>query len=175
MNKTLSELLTANIYQKINVKIGSIKGNSFFYCGKGRDALSALSRSVDRIAKKRLKMETEHLEERLENLDKIYETRLKETIKRVNTSKSKRYVNIEKVKEDLEKSKARELKKLPKEIEIRKQELEVHLLDREVVEVIEGISPDEKPCRIIYIKGHEKGAYWTIDEYENKTGKYEDE
>ena len=175
MSRTLNELLNGNIYQRINVKIGSYKGNSFFYCGKGRDCIPTLTRSIDRITKKRLRMETEHLEERLNNLDKIYENRLKETIKRVNTSKSKRYVNINKVKEDLEKAKARELKKLPKEIEIRKQELQVHLLDREVVEVIEGICPDEKPCRIIYIKGHEKGAYWTIDEYENKTGKYEDE
>ena len=36
---------------------------------------------------------------------------------------------------------------------------------RPVVEVYDGILPEEAPCKIIVVKGAENGKYWTIAEF----------
>lgn len=168
IKKTLEELLQESKYNKCNVKIGSKQGSSFWYCGKGN-----LTFSLPEIKKARIKTLAQNKKNmksliyRLEHLEEIYE----ETIRQAKKKGIKRfdeYVN------NLMKCKEREYKLLPKRIESYQYDIDTHLLDRPVLEVVYGISPDEKPCWIIYVKGNEKGAYWTIEEY-NKKKENEDE
>lgn len=167
--KTLVSVLSQKSYQFINVKIGSQSGSSFFYCGKCSSAITTLTTSVNALMKKRMKDEIKRLQERLDNLDEIYRKRLELTIAEGKVQ------DIEKYQRKQEKMKAQERISIPQEIAIRKEEVEIPLLEREVVEIVNGISPDERPCKIIYIKGHEKGAYWTIDEFIHKKGRYEED
>ena len=39
------------------------------------------------------------------------------------------------------------------------------VVERKVVDIVDGISPDEPNTKIIYVEGYERGNYWTIKEY----------
>lgn len=163
MKKTLSELLTEDKrYTKVNVKIGSRNGSSFWYCGKGNPIYSI---PAIRNARTNLLRQSKgilcQLEYRLKNLDKIYQETL------INSRKRK-MKNREDYEKKLEIKKQREKITLPKKIASVQNDIDTHLLDRQVMEVVNGLSPDEKPCLIIYVKGNEKGAYWTIAEYNKR-------
>lgn len=159
MPKTLQEALSKNKFQSVNVKIGSKQGSSFFYCGSGSNAISHISKKIDSAMLRQAQNRKKLLTNRLTNLDKIYQDRINKAIK------SGRVKNKEKYIADVEKLKEHERKVLPTKISEIEYDISVRLLDRPVQEVVDGISPDEMPCKIIYIKGHEIGKYWTIKEY----------
>ena len=168
MKKTLNELLQDKKYQKTNIKVGSKSGSSFWYCGKGN-----LAYSLPEIKKAREKLlrqskgNVHQLKYRLANLDKIYE----ESIKKI--TKKRKIKDMEEYLKQCEIRKERERLLLPKKIASYEYDVATDLLDRPVMEIVEGISQDEKPCWIIYVKGNEKGNYWTIAEY-NKRRKQDD-
>lgn len=168
--KTLYKLLSESKYQKCNVKIGSNKGSGFWYCGKGNFALSLnhIIKANEKL-KESSQKELNRLLYRQANLDYVYEESLNTFIK--NSKKKKRYIDLDKKKEELTQKKENERKSLPSKIKSIEYDINTDLLDRPVVEVVEGISPDEMPCWVIYIKGNEKGNYWTIAEYEKRERK----
>lgn len=161
MKKTLNDLLQDKKYQKANIKVGSKSGSSFWYCGKGN-----LAYSLPEINKAREKLLRQskgmlfQLQYRQKHLDKIYDETLKKAKKKVK--------DFEEYKKKLEVKKERERLSLPKKIASVEYDIATTLLDRPVQEVVYGISPDETPCWIIYVKGNEKGAYWTIAEYNKR-------
>lgn len=158
MKKTLRELLQEKKYQKCNVKIGSNKGSSFWYCGKVDNQISLPTiRKIREQLLSQSKSVLKQLNYRLNNLDKIYE-------KTIQEAKKKNLKNIENHIKKLLITKERERQLLPKKIKSVEYDIDTPLLDRQVVEVVEGISPDEKPCWVVYIKGNERGWYWTIQE-----------
>lgn len=161
-DKTLRELLEQGTYQKVNVKVGSKQGSSFFYCGKGKYAVLEISKKIQKEMKAQIAQQKRNLETRLLNLDKIYQD------KKESALKDGKIKNVAEYIKSLDKSYKKEKQKLPLDIVAREWELSVPLLDRPVEEVVMGISPDEYPCKIVYIKGHELGKYWTIAEYVGK-------
>ena len=161
-DKTLREVLEQGIYQKVNVKVGSKQGSSFFYCGKGKYAVFEISKKIQKEMKAQIAQQKRNLENRLLNLDKIYQEKKESALKDGKIKNVAEYIKA------LDKSYKKEKQKLPLDIVAREWELSVPLLDRPVEEVVMGISPDEYPCKIIYIKGHELGKYWTIAEYVGK-------
>ena len=162
--KTLIELLQESKYQKTNIKVGSKNGSSLWYCGKGN-----LAYSLPEIKRARTDLLQQskgvlhQFQYRLEHLDEIYE----EMFAKARKGKIK-VKDYDKFVESQLKRKEREKVLIPKKMELVRYDISTHLLDREVKEVVEGISPDEKPCWIIYVKGSERGRYWTIKEYEKR-------
>ena len=169
MNKTLYELLNEKKYEKLNVKIGSKSGSSFWYCGKGDKKFSFPAiKSISRPIKKQNQKKLEIAEKRLEHLDEIYDKNIDDKIKQGKVKDIEKYLKAQNEKREGER------RRLPKRIEELKQEINKTLLDRKVKEVVKGISPDEQPCEIIYVEGHEIGLYWTIEEYNKRRRTYED-
>lgn len=162
MKKTLIELLKETKYQNANIKVGSKSGSSFWYCGKGNLAYSLpeIKKARERLLKQSKGTLTQ-LQYRLNHLDKIYDDTLKK-------AKKKGVKNFEEYKKNLNIKKERERALLPKKIASLEYDIAIDLVNRPVQEVVFGISPDEKPCWIIYVKGNEKGAYWTIAEYNKR-------
>ena len=101
------------------------------------------------------------LNRRLKNLDKIYDDIIEK-------AKARETKDFDKYLLKLLKKKNSEKSSLPKKIASVEYDIATHLLDRPVMEIVEGISPDEKPCWIVYVKGNENGDYWTVKEYEKK-------
>ena len=140
---TLEELLMQSKYQTCNVKIGSKQGSSFWYCGKGNIAYSITD--IKKIRQRLLEQSHNQLKAftyRLEHLDEIYEETFKEQLK-------KGIKNVESYKTNANIRKENERHLLPKKIESIEYDIHTHLLDRPIQEVVEGISPDEKPCWVI--------------------------
>ena len=166
MKKTLNELLKEKRYKNVNLKIGSVSGSSFWFCGKNSPYTirHELKEAQDKCLKQN-KRNLGLLKERLRNIDKIYANNLEK-------AKGKRK-DFEKYKKELEIKKQRELKQLPKKIKSIMEDIETNLLDREVREVVRGICVEEQPCYVVYVKGGEKGPYWTIKEYNDKRNKGE--
>lgn len=167
MKKTLIELLEDKKYQKANIKVGSKSGSSFWYCGKGSVACSIpdIKKMNGRLLKQS-KGTLYQLIYRQEHLDELYEEIFNKAKKKVK--------DIEEYKRKLEIKKERERLSLPKRIASVEYDIATPLLNREVREIVYGISPDESPCWIIYVKGNEKGFYWTIEEYNKRRKTYDD-
>lgn len=163
--KTLSELLKEKRYKNVNLKIGSASGSSFWFCGKNTPLYLAheLKLAQEKCVRQN-KRNLVLLEKRLNNLDEIYA----ENLKKAKKDKRK---NFEIYKQKMEIRKRNELKQLPKKIKSIQEDIDTHLLDREIKEIVRGICVEEQPCYIVYVKGGEKGAYWTIKEYNDKRDK----
>ena len=166
MSKTLRETLK-DIPRDYNVKIGAVEGSSFFYCSK----VSQFSKDLNKIEKKlilQLKKKIKQTEERLANIDKIYDIQIEQAHKNSIKKHHSDRKWLAKRLQTLQENKDKELYQLPRKLKALNHDLVSPLYDREVVEIVNGISPDEQPCKIIYIKGHETGACWTVNEYEKK-------
>ena len=162
MSKTLGTLLKERKYQNCNVKIGSKGGSGFWYCSKASQYHSTPLINMERESLIRQSKNTlALLNRRLKNLDKIYDDIIEK-------AKARETKDFDKYLLKLLKKKNSEKSSLPKKIASVEYDIATHLLDRPVMEIVEGISPDEKPCFIIYVKGNENGDYWTIKEYEKK-------
>lgn len=159
MKKTLNELLKDKKYQKANIKVGSKSGTSFWYCGKGNFvySLPEIRKAREKLLKQS-KGTLSQLQYRQSHLDEIYEEILK-------IAKKKGIKKFEEYQRKLNIKKERERALLPKKIASVEYDIAIDLLERPVQEIVFGISPDENPCWIIYVKGNEKGSYWTIAEY----------
>ena len=162
MKKTLIELLNEPKYQKTNIKVGSKSGSSFWYCGKGNIAYSlpAIKKAREQTLKQNHKA-LDNLTKRLNNIDLIYQ-------EIYQNAKSKGIKNENQYLEKLKRKQYLETISLPKKIASVEYDIAIHLLNRPVQEIVYGISKDESPCWIIYVKGNEKGAYWTIAEYNKR-------
>lgn len=170
MRKILSNYLYELAKKKdINVKIGCSGGSSFFYCHKlTPNSLVVIDKKYDYHKGKSIKL-LKQCEYKLEHLDEIYDDIIVKALK--NAEKDR--VNGKKINEEefIKRkliAKENERKRLPKVIGELKYNIEHSFLNREVKEVVDGISPDEQPCKIIYIKGYERGDYWTLKEYAKK-------
>lgn len=167
MKKTLNELVNDPKYLKCNIKIGSKSGSSLWYCGKCKN----FEKDLDKIRRKLLaqsKGTLYQLQFRQKHLDRLYEQLYKETIKKGKIKDTEKYYNNLMVKKE------RERLSLPKRIASIEYDIATPLLDRPVLEVVKGISPDEAPCWVVQVKGNERGCYWTIKEYEKGIKIYED-
>lgn len=193
--KTLEQTLTRLAkHKKTSVKIGSKGGISFFYCAKLTsgtfEEIDRISKNYLVQLKREYKTKTEimsnfdtYWENRIAKIrqieDKKYQNKLianitlKDKAKRKAAIKAKRKdieYKLKKLPSVLEKNyKERDKMKvnLPKRIAELEKEISNYtpLLTRVVVEMVDGISPDEPNTKIIYIKGSEIGKYWTIKEY----------
>lgn len=161
-NKTLESVLK-NL--NCNIKVGSKQGSSFFYCG----TIGGLYHDLDKVEQTLNAYNNgliKALEQRLKSINSIYKERFENWVDRCN--KTKIYLteqDKEKEWAKLTELKEKEKLSIPRKIEAIRKHLNKPLLERNVLEMVDGISVDEKPCKIIYVSGHEKGAYWTINEY----------
>lgn len=163
--KTLNELLKEKKYKECNVKIGSKNGSGFYYCGKANliYSLKELERANEKLYRQNTNVISQ-LTKRYNQLDQIYNATIEKAKKR-NIKNWDLYIA------KLNKKKAIEQKRLPKLISDIKNDRSIHILDRVVKEIVVGISPDEQPCYVVYVSGHEKGMYWTIAEYNKRRAK----
>ena len=164
MSKTLHDTIK-NL--KCNIKVGAINGSSFFFCSKA----PRLYKDIDKIEEKATiqnKKKIKQLKTRLDNLDTIY-TRITNSAIKNPVKYGQKW--LEQRLRALEKIKAKEQKELPIKISVIKENMNIPLLKRQVVEIHEGISVDEQPCKVIYVKGVETGAYWSVYEYEKRRNK----
>lgn len=160
--KTLGELLSEEKYQNINVKIGAKQGNSFVYCDVGGEEAIAILPTLQPNLRKQTNTKKDNLIYRLNNLDKIYQKRLEKAFK---NPKIKDKADYEK---KLMLTKERERNSIPRRMKQLDYSIETPLLNRPVLDIYDGICPDEYPCKVIYIKGCENGDYWLVKEYRNK-------
>ena len=158
--KTLYQQLKELNKGEMNVKIGSKQGISFFYCGSVKKSFTSIEKELEEHTKKSVAKKKRIAENRLKNIDKIYEESIKKAFAERNIKDKEKYIQIRML------AKEKEKRNLPKLIKGYEYDLSTKLYDRPVQEVVNGVSPDEKPCKIIYIKGHEQGDFWTIKEYE---------
>lgn len=159
--RTLYNLLRDKRYANCNLKIGSISGSSFWLCKKNYIGIdNEINQQYVRFQRKSKKT-LDTLVKRLETLDSIYEKRITEQLKRGVKNPQEYRAKQERLR-DIEK------RQLPKRIGQIKYDIAVPFLERHVKATYNGISPDEKPCLIVYITGCERGEYWTIKEYERK-------
>ena len=135
--------------QKKNIKIGSYEGSNFWYCGKAdfKYSLPSIAREQKVMIRYCTKQKQVSIN-RLANLDKIFD-------KLVEKAQKKKKKNLEKHIADLNKRREVERKSLPKRIEYWQWCIDTPLLQRNVKETLEGVSPDERPCIIVY--GFRKG------------------
>lgn len=161
-NKTLRQLLSQSGYQNINVKIGCKQGNSFVYCDVGGEMAIATLPTLQPLLRKRLTIKKDNLVNRFNDLDAIYQRRLKKALK------SPKIKDKEEYERKLMITKERERNSIPKKMSQYDYSIETPLLDRPVLNIYDGICPDEYPCKIVYIKGVENGDYWLISEYRKK-------
>lgn len=148
--------------QKKNIKIGSYEGSNFWYCGKAdvKYSLPSIAKEQKVMIRYCTKQKQVSIN-RLANLDKIFD-------KLVEQAQKKKKKNLEKHIADLNKRRESERKSLPKRIEYWQWCIDTPLLERNVKETLEGCSPDERPCIIVYIKGLERGNYCTIVDYQER-------
>ena len=175
MSKTLRQILEEKKIKNCNVKIGSKEGSSFWYCGKAKllysePILNEINLELIRQDKTLLK----EWKYRYDHLDHIYENIIKQAKEDIRNG-NKKVKDFNAYVKTLMDKKEKERKRLPIRIKDIKKDIEVHILNRKVEEIVKGISPDEHPCWVIYIKGYEKGKYWTIKEFESGEVEEEDE
>ena len=161
MNKTLESLIKEKRYKDYNFKIGSKGGSSFWLCKKNHNGLSTdIQRTYQKCCAKSKKT-LKDLTDRYEKLDKIYEQRITDQLKK-GVKNPQEYRAKQEHLRDIEK------RQLPKKIAQIQSDLETPFLERKVKATYMGICDDEKPCLILYITGCERGEYWTLKEYEKK-------
>ena len=164
MAKNLNSVLTTLRKKNVFVKIGSVGGSAFWYCER------LTINSLEQIGKVNLKYAT--MEQKLydnllwqyKNLDKHYEIKLNAWLKNPRNAKKseaqkKMFENQLKVAKEFDK------RRLPITLKELEYDLSLDFTKRPVVEIVDGISPDEPNTKVIYVKGFEKGNYWTIKEY----------
>ena len=104
------------------------------------------------------------LKEKMVDLDKWYEKRIAKWLanprnQKKSETKKQTFIN------DQLKLKESDRERIPTQIKELEYDIASSFLNRPVVEMVDGISPDEPNTKIIYIKGFERGDYWTIKEY----------
>lgn len=168
-NKKLADVLKKYLDKNINVKIGCKQGSSFFYCHKLDNATFY---DIDKQKREWNKSNKEWLEKdtyKLKNIDKIYE---QETQEQIDKGRVK---NVDTYHKSRANFKQIEIERLTNEIALLDYCIKTPFLERQVCEIRDGICLDEMPCKIIYIKGCEKGKYWTIYEFMKKNGLTQEE
>ena len=158
--KTLNSTIYTLSHKKgVSVKIGSIKGNGLWYCHKlCSHTIQDIDKEYEMLKAKELKLlaKTKTI---LEDLDNYFQ---KKYDKWLNNKKIKKTPQkIEKFSKQLEESKQRAKVNLPRVIKELEYDTTHSFLNREVVEIRNGISPDEPNTKVIYVKGYERGDYWT--------------
>lgn len=173
MSKTLGHLLSTISHRKgYSIKVGSIDGNGFIYCHK------VDSNTIDEIrtnytkTKAREQKLMKKSKWQLENLDLFYEQKINHwlTLKKNQPPKAKKELKKWEHKRDMFVNKLMKLKesdknRLPQYIAHLNWDIYHDYFERKVVDMVDGISPDEPNTKIIYVEGYERGNYWTIKEY----------
>ena len=186
----LQELLVELEHDGYMVKVGAKKGAGFFYCDK---ITNKTYKEIEKISARylsNLKAELKVKKELWANFDKYWKERLKNILK----IKDEKY--WQKILDETPKDKQEEkrkhlelkLKDLPRILAQNKRDKErmrinvpkrsaqlekeipqfTPILQRNVVEVYKGISPDEPKTKIIIIKGKENGDFSSIIEYQDR-------
>ena len=165
MMKTLNKVLHTLLKSKVDaVKIGCKGGSGLWYCAKLTTKSFTEIEHENKKINAREEKEMKKCQNKFDNLDQLYEDAINRwltnprNVKKSETKKTQ-FINSQM------KAKERARKSLPNRIEKIKKDLESPFLDRQVVEVVDSISPDEPNTKIIYIKGYESGNYWTIKEF----------
>ena len=150
------------------VKIGSKGGISFWFCDKVNTNINKHIQDISDNYHNQLKRASKNKKYRLAHLEEIYEGKINKFNNKIKNPK-KRQEYLEKAT----KRKNKELELLPKQIMSIGGQLKswTDLLERKVVDVYKGISPDETDTMVIMIRGQEKGKYWTIKEYQDRDKK----
>lgn len=159
-------------YKGKNIKIHSQKGICFWYCDKvGKTTEQEINEINDKYISQ-LKKTLVNKKYRLSHLDTIYDTKIANYQKRAKTSKAIKS-KLPKLIEKANTQREKERNRLPTFIMSISSQISSwnHLLERKVVDIYEGISPDELNTYIIVVRGQEKGNYWTIKEYQDRDKK----
>lgn len=171
--KTLSDVIEK--LKGKTVKIGTRNGSGFIFCDKVDDNFKRIMIVKHHSYNNRTRRLLNGVEDRLSNLDKIYEDKLEE---RLNTLKKikKNFTTkkIEKIKKELKEKKAREKELLPKQINELQYCIATGFMGRPVIDKYDDILKEEKGVVIVIIKGCERGGYWTVEEYKKRC-RYEKE
>ena len=161
--KTLSDVVES--LKGKTIKLGTKNGSGFIFCSKVKDNFKlemSAKHASHNVGLKRLKS---GIENRLNNLDKIYEEKFNERLKNLKRKDKK---TIKKIKASLEQSKQEEKVKLPKLIKEYDYCISTPFLQRPIVDKYADILKEEKGVVIVIIKGYERGGYWTVEEYQKR-------
>lgn len=190
MNRTLQEELKGRIGTK-ECKIGCKGGSGFVYCGKLSPTIYKTLKGIDYRRKAKLKSDIELNQDYLDNIDEFWNSKVKNFQKILDPEWRKKAIKERQPCD--RKKKERELKKRlktydddlakliakkqttidtrTKKIAFLQRQLDnyIPLLERQVKEIYKISWEDEKNCVVILVEGNDKGAYWTIAEYQKKT------
>ena len=163
--KTLNSVLY-NLSRKkgISVKIGSKDGSGLWYCAK----LTAHTHNdidiENKIIRTRETRYLKKLQNKIADLDGWYKKEIARWLDNPKNQKKSEAAKQIKITQML-KSKELDRTRIPTTIKQIEYDIDNAFLNRPVVEMVDGISPDEPNTKIIYVSGYEHGDYWTIKEY----------
>ena len=163
--KTLNSVLY-NLSRKkgVSVKIGSKNGSGLWYCAK----LTTHTHNDIDLENKRIRArETKtlkRLKTKIADLDKWYDKEIAKWLDNPKNQKKSETIKQAKITQML-KSKELDRARIPNTIKQIEYDIANAFLNRPVLEMVDGISPDEPNTKIIYVSGYEHGDYWTIKEY----------
>ena len=161
LNSTLYELSKR---KDISVKIGSKYGVGFWFCGKlTPTTIRDVDKEYDRQKAKELRLITKN-QNIYENLDEHYDKIISNWINHKKNKNKPQEKKDEYVRKTL-KTKENVRISLPKYLKKLEYDTTHSFLNREVVEMLDGISPDEPNTKVIYIKGYERGEYYSLKQY----------
>lgn len=165
MSRTLLSVLSQLTHKRgLSIKVGSKGGNGFWYCHL---ANSTTIRDINEEYLKIRKREHNYLLRNIDilnNLDEYYEKKITTWLNNKKNKKKTKAKRDEWVAKQL-KLKESDRKRLPTYIKQLEYDTTHPFLEREIVEMVDGVSPDEPNTKVIYIKGYERGSYWTLKEY----------
>lgn len=147
------------------IKLGTKNGSGFIFCSKVKDNFKLEMSAKHAYHNAGLKKLKNGIENRLNNLDKIYEDKFNERLKNLKKKDKK---SIAKIKASLEQSKQVEKVKLPKLIQEYDYCISTPFLKRPVIDKYADILKEEKGVIVIIIKGYERGGYWLVEEYQKR-------
>lgn len=164
MKKLSNAITTLSRNKKLSVKIGSKGGSGLWYCSKLTTHSLAEIQKENELMKRKEKRQLEYAKWKLNNLDEYYNGVIDRWLKlpkhkyKTELEKKMFIANQERIKQG-------DKVRLPVVIKHLEYDLSIDFLNRSVVEIVNGISPDEPNTKVIYVKGYERGDYWTIKEY----------
>lgn len=163
--KTLNSVLY-NLSRKkdISVKIGSKNGSGLWYCAKLTTHTHNDIDIENKIIRTRETRYLKKLQHKIADLDGWYEKEIARWLANPKNQKKSETVKQAKITHML-KSKELDRTRIPITIKEIEYDIDNSFLNRPVLEMVDGISPDEPNTKIIYVSGYEHGDYWTIKEY----------
>lgn len=159
---TLKELLPK--YIGCNVKIGARCG--FIFCGVINNNINLILENLSKKSLNNLEMSIKDLTYHLSAFDKYWRKKLYYKLDAIlidkNLTPDEKQKQTKAVKNEIKKEKEKDLKRTNIALDQKKEWLKNFkpILEREVLEEYDSITPQSFDEKIIHIAGHESGSMW---------------